>query len=202
MISYIKGKVLHKTPSSVVVLNGDIGYEIALPASRLFRYSLQQEIELYTYQYVREDALQLYGFDSWEEREIFLLLLNVSGVGPKGALAMVGQSTVSGLCQAIAEENMMFLTKMPGIGKKTAQRLILELKDKLPQMEFNGSLPVDSPIVEDSTNANKDDIYAVLMSLGYHESEIRRIYPQLKETMDSGDEQAVVKKALQLLAKI
>ena len=132
MISYLKGTVLHKTQSSVMVLCGAVGYEVQIPAARLLKYSAQQQCEFYIYYHQREDAVQLFGFESWAEREFFMTLLNVSGIGPKGALAIIGQSTLSGLYQAISNENVEFLTKVPGIGKKTAQRLVLELKDKLP----------------------------------------------------------------------
>ena len=134
MISYLKGTVLHKTQSSVMVLCGAVGYEVQIPAARLLKYSAQQQCEFYIYYHQREDAVQLFGFESWAEREFFMTLLNVSGIGPKGALAIIGQSTLSGLYQAISNENVEFLTKVPGIGKKTAQRLVLELKDKLPAM--------------------------------------------------------------------
>lgn len=198
MISYIKGVIIHKTEQSIMISGGMIGYEIFLPVNRLLNYSVGEEREFYIYCHVREDALSLYGFDSWEERNFFLLLLNVSGVGPKGALAIIGESTLSGMYQAIAEENIAYLTKLSGIGKKTAQRLILELKDKLPQQSFASLAP---PIVSES-NDNYDDISAVLLSLGYHENEIHRIYPQLHDVMATSDEQQIIKKALQLLAKI
>lgn len=202
MISYLKGKVLHKTAASAVILSGDIGYEVLLPVSRLMSIVPQEDIELYTYLYVREDAIQLYGFNSWEEREFFLMLLNVSGVGPKVALTILGQGTVSGLHRAIAEENITFLTKVPGVGKKTAQRLVLELKDKLPQESFDFAADGDEiPQALLKTEVAKNDVYAVLLTLGYHENEIRSIYPQLKPVIEQGDEQAVIKRALQLLTK-
>lgn len=202
MISYLKGKVLHKASTSAVILAGNIGYEVILTANKLLQLVPAQEVELYTYLHVREDAVQLYGFENWEEREFFLLLLNVSGVGPKVAMTILGQSTINGLHRAIAEENIAFLTKVPGIGKKTAQRLVLELKDKLPEESFAFLASEDSePQTRAETGAAKNDIYAVLLTLGYHESEIRTIYPQLKEVIAQGDEQAVIKKALQLLAK-
>ncbi len=202
MISYLKGTVLHKTAGSVMLLCGAIGYEVQLPANRLLQYNQQQQCEFYIYYHQREDAVQLFGFDSWAEREFFMTLLNVSGIGPKGALAIIGQSTLGGLYQAIASENVEFLTKVPGIGKKTAQRLVLELKDKLPVSaleEFTAAglelpEPAAAPLM-------KDDITDVLLSLGYHESEVRKIYPELKK-MQGQDEQTIIKKALQLLARI
>ena len=146
--------------------------------------------------------MQLFGFESWAEREFFMTLLNVSGIGPKGALAMIGQSTLSGLYQAIAGENVEFLTKVPGIGKKTAQRLVLELKDKLPEsaLEEFAAAGIELPEVT-TAPLLKDDISEVLLSLGYHESEIRKIYPELKK-LQGQDEQTIIKKALQLLARI
>ena len=130
------------------------------------------------------------------------MLLNVSGVGPKVALTILGQGTVNGLHRAIAEENIAFLTKVPGVGKKTAQRLVLELKDKLPQESFDFAAGGEemSPVLQE-TEVAKNDIYAVLLALGYHENEIRSIYPQLKPVIEQGDEQAVIKRALQLLTK-
>ena len=203
MISYLKGTIMHKTANSVMVLCGPIGYEVQIPASRILRYAQQQTCEFYIYYHQREDAVQLFGFESWAEREFFMTLLNVSGIGPIGALAMIGQSTLSGLYQAIAGENVEFLTKVPGIGKKTAQRLVLELKDKLPASaleEFEAS-GLELPEVTVAPVMMKDDITDVLLSLGYHESEIRKIYPELKK-MQGADEQTIIKKALQMLARI
>lgn len=203
MISYLKGTVLHKTASSVMVLCGNVGYEVQVPASRLLRYTQQQPCEFYIYYHQREDAVQLFGLESWAEREFFMTLLNVSGIGPKGALAMIGQSTLSGLYQAIAGENVEFLTKVPGIGKKTAQRLVLELKDKLPAsaLEEFAAAGVELPDTVSAPIMQRDDITDVLLNLGYHENEIRKIYPELKK-MQGADEQTIIKKALQLLARI
>ncbi|MBQ3509941.1 MAG: Holliday junction branch migration protein RuvA [Peptococcaceae bacterium] len=203
MISYLKGTVLHKTAGSVMVLCGSVGYEVQVPASRILRYSQQQNCEFYIYYHQREDAVQLFGFESWAEREFFMTLLNVSGIGPKSALAMIGQTTLSGLYQAIAGENVEFLTKVPGIGKKTAQRLVLELKDKLPAsaLEEFAAAGMELPEVAIAPAAMNDDITDVLLSLGYHESEIRKIYPELKK-LQGADEQTIIRKALQMLARI
>ena len=203
MISYLKGTVLHKTAGSVMVPCGSVGYEVQVPASRILRYSQQQNCEFYIYYHQREDAVQLFGFESWAEREFFMTLLNVSGIGPKSALAMIGQTTLSGLYQAIAGENVEFLTKVPGIGKKTAQRLVLELKDKLPAsaLEEFAAAGMELPEVAIAPAAMNDDITDVLLSLGYHESEIRKIYPELKK-LQGADEQTIIRKALQMLARI
>lgn len=202
MISYLNGTVIHKTSSSVMLLCGAVGFEVFLPSSRLLLYNLQQQSEFYIYYHQREDAVQLFGFDSWAERDFFMTLLNVSGIGPKGALGIIGQSTLSGLYQAIVGENVEFLTKVPGVGKKTAQRLVLELKDKLPISALEEFTAAGIEMPEGvTTSVMKDDITDVLLSLGYHESEVRKIYPELKK-MQGQDEQIIIKKALQLLARI
>ncbi len=203
MISYLTGTILHKTSTSVMVLCGAVGYEVHIPSARLLKYSAQQSCEFYIYYHQREDAVQLFGFESWAEREFFMTLLNVSGIGPKGALAIIGQSTLGGLYQAISNENVDFLTKVPGIGKKTAQRLVLELKDKLPAsaLEEFAAAGIELPEMAAAPAMAKDDITEVLLNLGYHESEIRKIYPELKK-LQGQDEQVIIKKALQLLARI
>lgn len=202
MIGYLKGTVLHKTAASVILLCGDVGYEVQVPQNRLPGYGLKQTYEFYVYHQQREDAVLLFGLESWAERDFFTALLNVSGVGPKSALALVGQSSLNGLYQAIAEENVAFLTKVPGVGKKTAQRLVLELKDKLPASAAEAFAAAGLTVTETPAAAmGRDDIVEVLLNLGYHESEIRRVLPELQK-MKGQDEQTIIKKALQLLARI
>ena len=191
---------MHKTATGLMLLCGNIGYEVLIPTGRLLKYNVDQEAEFYIYYHQREDAVQLFGFESWAEREFFMVLLNVSGIGPKSALGIIGQSTLSGLYQAISGENVEFLTKVPGVGKKTAQRLVLELKDKLPEsaLEQCEQEGIDIPVAQPQTML-KDEITDVLVGLGYHESEVRRIYPELKK-MKGQDEQTIIKRALQLLS--
>lgn len=197
MISYVKGTIMYKTGTSVMLSLGSWGCEILLPLNRLGEYALNQEREFYVYHYVREDQTALYGFQSWQEREFFLLLLNVSGVGPKGALAIIGQSTADSIYRAIMEENIDYLTKMPGVGKKTAQRLILELKDKLPKGDYSFAAEPELSL----SGSAADDMVQALLGLGYHEGEIRRILPQIKDELANDDEQGAIKKALRLLMR-
>ena len=204
LISYLKGTIMHKTENSIVLLCGHIGYEILIPANRINQYKLNEEYPFYIVTHVREDAISLYGFDSWNERDMFLMLQNVSGIGSKSALAIVGQVTFSGLYQAVAQENIAMFTKIPGVGKKTAQRLVLELKDRFPKnIEFEFA---DAIIPEITTNPEtsmqKDDIYNVLLSLGYKEYEIRNIYGKIKPMIGVEEEQTIIKTALKLLTKI
>jgi len=202
VISYLKGVVMHKTDSSVMVQGNNIGYEVLIPVNRLEYYTLNGEYDFYISTQVREDAITLYGFLSWEERDLFLLLLNVSGIGPKAALAIVGQISLAGLYQAVMNENITLLTNVPGIGKKTAQRLVLELKDRLPKEFHTTADDFAESITESTVASNQDDVFAVLLSLGYKDSEIRSIYRQLKPMIGREDEQTIIKYALKLLAKV
>jgi len=204
MISYLKGEIIYQNESYVVLLNNNVGYEIFLPGARSLNYKIGTEAEFYVYFYLREDMVQLYGFQDWQEREIFLMLINVSGVGPKAALAILGELTGLGLYQAIAKENVALLTKVQGIGKKTAQRLVLELQDKMTK-KFG---PLERvALIEETTEMQavnalaKDDIFQALEALGYQEREIRSIYPELKGLLGQASEQEIMKKALQLLLR-
>ena len=206
MISYLKGEIIYRGEGFVVLLCGSIGYEVYLPGNRAYNYFEGQEAAFCTYLYKREDALQLYGFSDWQERDIFLLLINISGVGPKAALAILGELSKEGLYHAIIRDNVALLTKVPGIGKKTAQRLVLELKDKLAQ-KF-GDMAESLPIAEEEAvdipagaNLKERELFEALEALGYQAREIKAIYPDLKPLLQTEDEQVILKKALQLLMR-
>lgn len=132
MYSYIKGELVELNEEAVVVENHGIGYNIRIPQSLLDSLEgIGQEVKIYTYTYVREDAMLLYGFLTRDDLNIFKLLLSVNGVGPKGALAILSVMTPDDLRFAVLADDDKTISKAPGIGKKTAQKLIIELKDKL-----------------------------------------------------------------------
>jgi holliday junction DNA helicase RuvA len=137
MISRIRGTVVARTPAGVVVEVGGVGYLVA--ATPRVHARVGEETTVETYLHVREDALQLYGFASAEERELFELLLGVSGIGPKVALAIVSGSSPAELKRAIARDDLARFEAIPGIGRKTAQRVVMELKDKLGEPPGAGS---------------------------------------------------------------
>ena len=203
MISYIKGEIIAQNENSVVVLTNGIGYEIFLPGVRSLSYQKGQEAEFFVYLYLREDMLQLYGFNDWQERETFLMLITVSGIGPKAAMAILGELTALGLYQALVQENVNLLTKVPGIGKKTAQRLVLELKDKLEKKFGSELVGVSAESTEEEFTTGmslaKDDVFQALEALGSQERETRKIYPKLKSLIGEVSEQEIIKKALLLL---
>ncbi|MFA5843328.1 MAG: Holliday junction branch migration protein RuvA [Coriobacteriia bacterium] len=131
MIAFLTGRVAHKTASWCIVEVGGVGFKLAMSTSSLAALPAEgDEVTLHTYLHVREDELSLFGFESVMERELFELLISVSGVGPKVALAVLSSLDPEALTGAIAGEDVALLSSVPGIGKKTAQRLIIELKDR------------------------------------------------------------------------
>nr|WP_263313074.1 Holliday junction branch migration protein RuvA [Mammaliicoccus sp. Marseille-Q6498] len=194
MYAYIKGTISQLYPSHIVVENNGIGYEIQTPNSYRFQSQLEQETQVYTQLIVREDAQLLYGFTNLEEKDMFLSLIKVTGIGPKSALAILASSTPNEVAIAIENENEAYLTKFPGIGKKTARQIILDLKGKLIITEeselFNQNNNNDYDLLEEALLA--------LEALGYSKREITKVKKVLeKESFDTVD--ACVKRGLALL---
>lgn len=194
MYAYIKGIVSQLYPSHIVVEANGIGYEIQTPNSYRFQSQLDKETQVYTQLIVREDARLLYGFVNLEEKDMFLSLIKVTGIGPKSALAILATSTPNEVAIAIENENESYLTKFPGIGKKTARQIILDLKGKLVITE-------ESELFPESKDAGQDVLEEALLALealGYSRREITKVKKNLeKESFDSVD--ACVKRGLALL---
>jgi Holliday junction DNA helicase RuvA len=164
LIASLKGTVLSKKPEGVIVDVSGIGYHVSLPLRSLADIPEQGEtVFLHTYTHVREDALLLYGFISEEERKVFAILLNISGVGPKLALAILSGMPVQRFVESVQNEDVSMLSTIPGLGKKTVARLILELKGKLP------SAGRDKTLSSHKLSAAEDAISA-LVNLGYKRS--------------------------------
>lgn len=163
MIAAVIGEVLLKTTNEVVVQAGGVGYRILVPERIATTLGPSgSKAQLYTYLAVRDDALQLYGFTSWQERDLFSILITVSGIGPKTALGILNQLSQSELVQAVLTENISLLTSVNGIGQKTAQRLIMELKDKLSHLEPDLSEPV-----QNQGGNELQEVVEALVALGY-----------------------------------
>jgi len=192
MISYIKGELAEVMEDRIVVETGNIGYNIRVPLSLLEGIPrIGQEVKIYTYFYVREDAMSLFGFLSRNDLEIFRLLIGVNGVGPKGALGILSALSPDNLRMAIFTEDAKGIAKAPGIGAKTAQRIILDLKDKLkPEDVFTGMF--DGAAEENSGHVHnqvmKETIEA-LVALGYSGVEASKAVKQadVKENMTVGE---------------
>ena len=174
MISYLEGKLVEKNPTLVVLDINGIGYEVNIPVSTYEKLdNLGQRVKLLTYQYVREDTLQLYGFFTPPERETFKLLLSVSGIGPRLALGVLSCISVADFQRSVLEEDIDILTNISGIGRKTAQRLVVELKDKLGKVELK-ELEIGERI-----GTKENEAVLALVSLGYGKLEARRVVQQV-----------------------
>ncbi|MFP3124810.1 Holliday junction branch migration protein RuvA [Ectobacillus funiculus] len=199
MFEYITGSVEYTGPEYVVIDHNGIGYQILTPNPYAFRPS-KESVRVYTYQYVREDVLALYGFQTRQERSLFVKLLGVSGIGPKGGLAILAAGQIEQVVQAIEQENETFLVKFPGVGKKTARQMILDLKGKLGDVlaDFMPDLFSASSRPDEEGNARElEEALEALKALGYAEREINRVVPDLQKESLSTEE--YIKKALRLL---
>ena len=207
MYAYIKGELAETNPDHIVIETGGIGYQVFI-SGQTFEYlpAVGEEIKVYTYLYLREDAMILYGFLTKDDLELFKLLISVSGIGPKGGLAILSALSADDLRFAIMSGDAKAISRAPGVGARTAQRLILELKDKISIDDTlisseiaaggaqgiltAGSLHIDSE--------KKKEAVEALVALGYGQAESLKAVNALEdvETMDSG---AILKAALKKL---
>jgi Holliday junction DNA helicase RuvA len=206
MIAHLSGKLLLKGATSVVIDVGGVGYEVMIPLSTAYELGeTGSDVSLRIYTHVREEALQLYGFQTGRERELFTLLISVSGIGTKSAIAMLSSMNADEIAGAIRTNNLARLTSVPGIGRKTAERLVIELRDKI--------LQISSPALEETIAAGNgkaakpsldtvyDDALEALISLGYAKPVADRA---LKTAMTDGGEisvQALLRRSLRNLSK-
>ncbi|EMF0106029.1 Holliday junction branch migration protein RuvA [Enterococcus hirae] len=199
MYEYLTGVVTFINPYYLVIETNGIGYQIALGNPYRYSSKLNKEIKLYVHQVIREDAHPLYGFDSLEEKQLFLRLVSVSGIGPKSALAIMASDDHSGLIQAVETGDVTYLTKFPGVGKKTAQQMILDLKGKF------GELSIDTPfnLFDESTAQDAtalSEAMEALSALGYSDKEVKRVEKQLKEVENLTTDE-YLRQALKLMMK-
>jgi Holliday junction DNA helicase RuvA len=199
MIGFLRGKVAAlKADYCLLDVNG-VGYRVFVAGSTRNKLRLKDEAQLFTYMNVYQDGITLYGFASEEEYDIFQLLIGVSGIGPKVALGILSAITVESLCKAIQNKQATVLTKLPGIGKKSAERLILELKDKVA---FAAADDVEEILTLDLEGPTGDDMMseaqAALVALGYSQAEIA---PVLKKATKCKTTEEVIKLALKQLNK-
>ena len=198
MYAYIKGTLSQLFPTHVVVETCGIGYEIQTPNSYRFQKYLEKEVQIYTSLIVREDAQLLYGFINEEEKEMFLSLIKVTGIGPKSALAILASSTPHEVKLAIENENDAYLTQFPGIGKKTARQIVLDLKGKVTITEENSDDLLQTQVNGNEQNQIISEALLALQALGYPKRELTKVEKSLnKHNVNSVDE--AVKIGLQTL---
>ncbi|MFN3345466.1 MAG: Holliday junction branch migration protein RuvA [Chloroherpetonaceae bacterium] len=165
MLAYLIGTLAEKSPVEVVVDVGGVGYAVSITSSTHQQLpALGEKVKLFTYLHLREDAVSLYGFATEEERQVYKLLLSVSGVGPKMAQTILSGMNASELREAIIANNVRALTNLSGVGKKTAERIMVDLRDKITKLDLKSSVAI--PAQSDAQQA-RSDAYSALLALGY-----------------------------------
>ncbi len=182
MYGYIRGTVTEIESNYIIVDNNGIGYIIFVPNP--YAYQLNNEYTVYTYTQVREDEYSLYGFKEKEEKDLFMKLISVKGLGPKMALPMLATGSINGIMDAIDRENILYLKKFPKIGDKVARQIILDLKGKLT--------------ASSSTILSNNELVDALLALGYKQADIKKVFPHVNLNNDIENQ---IKEALKLLLK-
>ena len=206
MIAYLSGKLLEKQANTVIVDVGGVGYEVTIPLSTFYELGeVGSDVQLRIFTHVREDALQLFGFKTERERLLYLKLISVQGIGAKSGITMLSGMNADEIIVAIRTDNLARLTSIPGVGKKTAERLVIELRDKLNDLTSAASqqqlTSVSGGINATSVDAVYDDALSALTNLGYQRNAAEKA---LKQAVQDGTEMSVQKllrKSLQFLAK-
>ena len=206
MIAHLSGTLLAKQATSVILDVGGVGYEVTIPLSTF--YDLEEigsTAKLRIYTYVREDSLQLFGFRTLRERELFLKLISVGGIGPKLGITILSGMSADEIILSIRTNNLGRLTSIPGIGKKTAERIVIELRDKIAAL--SGPQPDEDPgsrasrAAVSSADAINDDALSALLNFGYQKSAAEKA---LNSAMQEGGEitvETLLRRSLRLLAK-
>lgn len=195
MIAKISGRLVEKTPTRILVEVNGIGYEIQIPLSTFEKVgAVNENTSLFTYLHVREDALQLFGFATAAEKQLFQHLLSVSGIGPKLAQSILSSSTVENFCRHIVKNELTALTEIPGIGKKTAERLVLELRDRLARW-----MPEATEAATPAPSASEEETIAALVSLGYSQAAAQRAVDQVKHEAGELPVEELIKRALRYI---
>jgi holliday junction DNA helicase RuvA len=201
MIGRLRGKIIEKHPPEILLEVQGVGYEIQVPMTTFYQLSdMEDEVTFYTHLSIREDAHQLYGFLSKQERSLFRTLLKVNGIGAKSALAILSSMTPQAFTQAILDKNIQALVKLPGIGKKTAERLMIEIHDKLAACmgEASMTMTLMDKSVHGGDKTFVHEAVSALVALGYRQQEAQKMVESIaKPEMNS---EALIRQALRALA--
>lgn len=202
MIAFIEGRVLFLgTGMMVVQTQSGVGYEIRVLETICLKSQSNQEIQLYIHTHVREDELTLYGFSSWEQKELFQMVIKTTGVGPKLGLAVLSQLSIDQLTDAVFQNNTAAFSQVSGIGRKTAAKLCLDLKDQLKNREMKASSSLQTGNELDGILVDQNqELISALKNMGFQEREIRMVLPQAGEKDQPLEER--LKKVLSLLTPL
>lgn len=198
MLDFIKGNISEIYEGEIVLDNNDIGYLISISQLDISKLSLNEELKIYLRLILREDNISLYGFLNKDSRILFDLLNTVSSVGPKLSMTILGALGSSQLRSAILSEDANILTKSPGVGKKTANRIILELKDKISKKSFTEDLDLSILDSSDTIDINNDPAIEALLSLGYNEYEAKIALRNVDQSQELSE---IIRQALKVMAK-
>ena len=200
MIALIRGTLAYKSIDHVIIDVGGVGYRLFIPLSTFYALPENGEVSFYTHTHVREDALLLYGFLTLEEKYLFVVLIGISGIGPKLAINILSHIPAAELKNAIAAGDVKRLSGLPGIGKKTAERLVLELKDKIGAVEMPLAATGASPTAGQSSGDLVNDVISALINLGYKENQARKVLESMELAPGTSMEDAL-KGALKVLVR-
>lgn len=207
MIAHLTGTLLAKQATNVIIDVGGVGYEVTIPLSTF--YDMEEagsQIALRIYTHVREDTLQLYGFRTARERELFLRLISVSGIGPKLGITMLSGMSADEIISAIRTNNLARLTSIPGVGKKTAERLVIELRDKIttlssPALEEDLSKPGATGSTQASEDAIREDTLSALLNFGYQKAAAEKAVTSAMAEGGDVTVELLLRRSLRLLSK-
>jgi len=203
MIAFLSGKLLEKQANTVIVDVGGVGYEVSIPLSTFYELGeVGSDIRLRIYTHVREDAIQLFGFKTTRERDLYLKLISVQGIGAKSGISLLSGMSADEIILALRTEDLARLTSIPGVGRKTAERLVIELRDKVSEAAL-GTAAGSGSKNDSATGVDAvfEDALSALVNLGYHRNLAEKA---LKQTVQEGTEMSVQKllrRGLQILAK-
>lgn len=195
MIGFIKGKILDKKPTKLLIDVNGVGYLINISINTFEKINEQEEVALFTHLHVKEDALDLYGFYSIAEKEMFELLISISGIGPKSAQSILSGIQIEDLKEALKTANISRLISIPGIGRKTAERMMIELRDKVDIVS------IDSENVSTTSSSIRNDAIAALVNLGYNQKVSERIIRAILDLKPNSTIEDLIREALTNLNK-
>ena len=199
MIEYIKGELAELTPALATIEAAGIGYGLNISLNTFSSIQGKKEVKLYVYEAIREDAHVLFGFATKKEREMFLLLISVSGVGANTARMMLSGLSVSELCNAISTGNARLIQSVKGIGKMTAQRIIVDLRDKIVSFGITDEIPMGGQMAAPVNNQVKDEAVSALTMLGFAPAPSQKVVLQILQDQPDTPVEQVVKLALKMI---
>lgn len=198
MIAQIRGQLVEKRPGAVVVETQEIGYQLFVSLSTFYDLpEANQGVRLHTYTHVREDLLQLFGFSTFLEKEIFQILIAVSGIGPKLALNILSGIAPAELIASLQAEDVARLTTIPGVGRKTAERLVFDLKEKIGKIAVRDEAPKEAKRKKDQV---VEDVVSALVNLGYRKNQAEAVVEQVWRQRPEASLEEVLKASLRALA--